>query len=266
MDGQGLPSNGLSQRRKLVKKHPASPSAFALDCGYDARSIDSRRSSQSLWPPPRGRSSPSNASNNSSSPTYAQWSSNASPVSPQAGYYAASSVGTTNNPSANSAPANPPNRFADLPLRRLSLKASDDLLGAPFDGAAILSQFEVSGLANPRASLQRPDPPPPLKPAADPKLVSPAPRSAPVFSRMDASDSEKVQIARMPESQVASPKRFSDESKDPKPGILRKKSGLSAIVNSLVGSQKKPVISAPENPVHVTHVGYDSSTGQFTVR
>ncbi|KAF4504837.1 hypothetical protein G6O67_008237 [Ophiocordyceps sinensis] len=264
MDGQGLPSNGLSQRRKLVKKHPASASpSSAFDCGFDARSIDSRHSSQSLWPPPRGRSSYSNASNNSSSSPYAQWSSNASPVSPQAGDYATSSVGTTNNPSAYSALANPPSHLADIHLHRLSLKASDDLLGAPFDGAAILSQFEASSLASPRAS-QRPDAPPPPKPAIASQLASQVPRSATAFRSMDTSDSERMQTARVAESQVTSPKRFSDESKEPKPGILRKKSGLSAIVNSLVGSQKKPVISAPENPVHVTHVGYDSSTGQFT--
>ncbi len=47
--------------------------------------------------------------------------------------------------------------------------------------------------------------------------------------------------------------------------VLRKKSGFSGFMNSLVGSPKKPLISAPENPVHVTHVGYDSTTGQFTV-
>lgn len=82
---------------------------------------------------------------------------------------------------------------------------------------------------------------------------------------MDPSIVEKVQGGRVPDSQVTSPKRYSDEGKDAKPGVLRKKSGFSAIVNSLVGSQKKPVISAPENPVHVTHVGYDSATGQFTV-
>jgi len=60
------------------------------------------------------------------------------------------------------------------------------------------------------------------------------------------------------------PKRYSDDGKDLKPAVLRKKSGFSGFMNSLVGSPKKPVISAPENPVHVTHVGYDSSTGQFT--
>jgi p21-activated kinase 1 len=62
-------------------------------------------------------------------------------------------------------------------------------------------------------------------------------------------------------------KRYSDETKESKiPSMLRKKSGFSGFMNSLVGSPKKPLISAPVDPVHVTHVGYDSSTGQFTVR
>ncbi|KAG4221794.1 Serine/threonine-protein kinase, partial [Phytophthora cactorum] len=77
--------------------------------------------------------------------------------------------------------------------------------------------------------------------------------------------SEKSHGARVNENPVVPPKRYSDESKDLKgPGVLRKKSGFSGLMSTLVGSPKKPVISAPENPVHVTHVGYDSSTGQFT--
>lgn len=77
--------------------------------------------------------------------------------------------------------------------------------------------------------------------------------------------SEKSQGSRPNDSPLAGPKRYSDDSgKDTKPGVLRKKSGFSGLVSTLVGSQKKPVISAPENPVHVTHVGYDSNTGQFT--
>lgn len=50
----------------------------------------------------------------------------------------------------------------------------------------------------------------------------------------------------------------------PKTGS-RKKSGFSSFVNNLVGGPKKPVISAPANPVHVTHVGYDAENGQFEV-
>lgn len=77
---------------------------------------------------------------------------------------------------------------------------------------------------------------------------------------------EKSQGAKVSENQLNGPKRFSDEAKEPKmPSVLRKKSGFTGFMTSLVGSPKKPTISAPENPVHVTHVGYDSSTGQFTV-
>lgn len=62
-------------------------------------------------------------------------------------------------------------------------------------------------------------------------------------------------------------KRFSDETKESgkSGGVLRKKGGLSGFIDKVVGSQKRPSISAPENPVHVTHVGFDSDTGQFTV-
>ncbi|KAH6647318.1 hypothetical protein BKA67DRAFT_577135 [Truncatella angustata] len=75
--------------------------------------------------------------------------------------------------------------------------------------------------------------------------------------------SEKAQQGA--QSQLNGPKRYSDETKEPRAGVLRKKSGFSGLMSTLVGSPKKPIISAPENPVHVTHVGYDSSTGQFTV-
>ncbi|KAF2173034.1 hypothetical protein M409DRAFT_62665 [Zasmidium cellare ATCC 36951] len=57
--------------------------------------------------------------------------------------------------------------------------------------------------------------------------------------------------------------RYSDESgKEGK--FLKKKSGFSSIFSNLVGTPRKPTISAPENPVHVTHVGYDQETGEFT--
>lgn len=46
----------------------------------------------------------------------------------------------------------------------------------------------------------------------------------------------------------------------------RRKNTFSSIMNSVLGSPRSIKISAPENPVHVTHVGYDNQTGQFTVR
>lgn len=63
---------------------------------------------------------------------------------------------------------------------------------------------------------------------------------------------------------TASPKpRLSDEGNAA--GVrARKKSGFSKLVTSMLGSPK-PTISAPMNPVHITRVGYDHQTGQFTV-
>ncbi|KAJ6437762.1 Alginate lyase [Purpureocillium lavendulum] len=298
MDGQSLPFNGTSQRRRLVKKPPPSSSSAAAassssssnhhhhhhhayarsSSGFDAQSIDSQRSSQSLRRAPSAppvRSSASNTSNNSSSPRHppaaAQWSSNPSPILQQ-GDFATTSSSTVTSPfgtSAAAAATTPlayrPNRLSD-PHLRLSQQPSDDFIGAPFDGAAILSRIEATKISSPRSSFQRPPnaPPPLVKAGTDFRIKSPALRSSVSFSNMDPSITEKVQGGRVPEGQVTSPKRYSDEGKDAKPGVLRKKSGFSAIVNSIVGSQKKPVISAPENPVHVTHVGYDSATGQFT--
>jgi len=71
--------------------------------------------------------------------------------------------------------------------------------------------------------------------------------------------------ARGGDSGARSPRqRYSDEARET--NKLKKKSGFSSFMNNLVGTPRKPTISAPENPVHVTHVGYDQQTGEFTVR
>lgn len=65
---------------------------------------------------------------------------------------------------------------------------------------------------------------------------------------------------------TTSPKRYSDDGGGKPAGPLRKKSGFSSFMNSMLGSPRSIKISAPENPVHMIHVGYDNVTGQFTVR
>lgn len=55
--------------------------------------------------------------------------------------------------------------------------------------------------------------------------------------------------------------RYSDEIKHSK-----KKNGLSGFMAGLMKSSSRPAISAPANPLHVVHVGVDSTTGEFTVR
>ncbi|KAF2227467.1 kinase-like domain-containing protein [Elsinoe ampelina] len=59
--------------------------------------------------------------------------------------------------------------------------------------------------------------------------------------------------------------RYSDEANGNGPiRAFRKKSGFGSLMSSLVGSPRRPPISAPENPVHVTHVGFNNATGEFT--
>lgn len=54
--------------------------------------------------------------------------------------------------------------------------------------------------------------------------------------------------------------RYSDEIK------IKKKNGLGSFMAGLMKSNSRPAISAPANPLHVVHVGVDSTTGEFTVR
>lgn len=95
--------------------------------------------------------------------------------------------------------------------------------------------------------------------------MSPPLRQSASFSAGDRMN-EKAP-PRVSENQLITPKRYSDEStKELKPGVIRKQSGLKSIFGSMgLMSPRGPKISAPENPVHVTHVGYDNQTGQFTV-
>lgn len=64
-----------------------------------------------------------------------------------------------------------------------------------------------------------------------------------------------------------SPSRVPDEHNMLKSSnSVRKKTGFSSFMNSMLGSPKRVEISSPSNPVHVTHVGFNFVTGEFTVR
>lgn len=168
---------------------------------------------------------------------------------------------------------------SDSPLDGTLLTRHDDFVGAPFDGDAILNRIDAANktptfppthASHPNYTSRAPQQqPPPLhaslahRPTGALPLRHTASFSVPKTPTMN----EKMQGARVTEGSFSSVKRYSDDSnKEPKnPGVLRKKSGFSGMMASFgVGPTKKPVISAPENPVHVTHVGYDSATGQFT--
>ncbi|KAK9425882.1 putative non-specific serine/threonine protein kinase [Seiridium unicorne] len=275
------------------------------DGRFDAQasSLHSKRSSTSLKrapsaPPQRQRTTPTHsisASNNSSPrhlPTAKSSSSNQPSPILATGEFLPSTFSPHHHPAARNFPASPyvgpgeayagayhassgttgiartqDHRLSDPHQghRPLSSKTSEELVGAPFDGTSILNHFEATkaqGYHNPNSFSSRRPAPPPLAHAQ----TSPILRQSASFttdSPAVMSLAEKAQQAGP--SQSNGPKRYSDETKEPKaPGVLRKKSGFSGLMSTLVGSPKKPIISAPENPVHVTHVGYDSSTGQFT--
>ncbi|KAL1960357.1 hypothetical protein VTO42DRAFT_8317 [Malbranchea cinnamomea] len=136
---------------------------------------------------------------------------------------------------------------------------SDELIGAPFDARGMLNALEATREEEPQSSQR-----PPLvqnnNTSSDLAIV-PNSRQSGSFAtnnpRMDPTPPAGGGEA-MPTS-----KRYSDDGNGSRFGF-RKKTGLSSLMNSMLGSPRSIKISAPENPVHVTHVGYDNTTGQFT--
>lgn len=146
---------------------------------------------------------------------------------------------------------------------RLTLtdQSSQELIGAPFDGFGILSHIDSTKATGYQNSLRRPAPPATAHTAAI--GMNPPLRQSSSFSSSDKM-AEKT-ASRSSDGNSTGGKRYSDEPKDPKAGMGRKKSGFSGMMSNILGTPRAPKISAPENPVHVTHVGYDNQTGQFTV-
>ncbi|KAK4043131.1 hypothetical protein C8A01DRAFT_13295 [Parachaetomium inaequale] len=291
-------------RRRLTKKPPShhgpSSSRYSAtsDGRVDAQSLGSKRSSASLRRAPSApggiRTPALNASDfsprfpaaHSPAFTLASSRSHTSPTLPDGTPAALSASSHSHYRSLQArADAQQPRSVPADVLQPLSSKTSDELIGAPFDGTAILDRIAATkspvqsdshehhdnnNTYHPGHGTQTPPRLTPLQP----------PRAAPGTRTMGHSPPAFRQSATFPagdlpilSEKAGAPKadgaglhkRYSDETKESKiPSMLRKKSGFSGFMNSLVGSPKKPLISAPENPVHVTHVGYDSSTGQFT--
>lgn len=147
---------------------------------------------------------------------------------------------------------------------RLSLndRSSDELIGAPFDARGMLNALEET--ISPSQNLAR-------RPPLQSPHTSPDPRGIQTLRQSQSFTALPPRMDTTPqrvEERTSNSKRYSDESNGTKSGWTgrSKKSSFSSFVNSVLGSPKSSIkISAPENPVHVTHVGYDNQTGQFTV-
>ncbi|RVX75628.1 hypothetical protein B0A52_00981 [Exophiala mesophila] len=146
-------------------------------------------------------------------------------------------------------------------------QASDDpkaLIGAPFDASGLLLTFQNSGSSG---SAQHANEDPLISPSTQPHPESDS-RYHPLRNSQTIGTGGLAMTEvtpPKPENGVLSPKRMSGDGQVSKPsGPLRKKSGFSSFVNNMLGSPRTIKISAPENPMHMIHVGYDNQTGQFT--
>ena len=154
------------------------------------------------------------------------------------------------------------NRY-QYPSRQSFDEKTPDEFNAHPGTLSTLDSTKASGYQN---SLRRPGPPPLSYTTPNAKMMSPSLRQSASFSLGDRSTNPTT-TPDADSVSVSSSKRYSDEAgKSATP--WKKKSGISSFIGSVLGSPRSNgvKISAPENPVHVTHVGYDNETGQFTVR
>ena len=248
------PYNPGKKRRATLTKNPP-PSALA-----NRPSLRKPRSSNSLKRNPSAPYPRSEAASQSARDIRQRTGSNAY----------GSSTSSLERPSASDSPtAASINNFHStnafyFPTRPATADARpNDLIGAPFDASGILSSIQSTSNGPTSAPNPRFDPPPLMHANTSPHLgmiqqpsAQPIPPGGQPMTEVTPPRSENGTL---------SPKRFSGEAQYTKPTALRKKSGFSSFVNSMLGSPRTIKISAPENPMHMIHVGYDNVTGQFTV-
>jgi p21-activated kinase 1 len=243
------PSLRKPQSNTSLQRHPSAPV-------YPRNHTPTSHSSRDLHQ--RTKSS----AYGSSSSSLEQASSGPSPASNSANYGVSSTPAplyTSENPQIT-APAPGSN---DRPT-------TDNLIGTPFDARGLLSSLDPSlngssGYASSQtAASRRPELPPLNHTHTSPELRSHQVRQSQSFNH----GAHGVMETTPPRSDndTVSPKRYSDDASGKQTGPHRKKGGFSSFMNSMLGSPRTIKISAPENPVHMIHVGYDNVTGQFTVR
>ena len=176
-----------------------------------------------------------------------------------------SSLERSPNPAGSQfAPATQPESYNNR--QRYSARQSfDDPVPDPHPG--VLSSLDSTKASGYQNSLRRPGPPPLSHTTPNATMMSPTMRHSSSFSIGDRSINTTPSDS---DSSFSRSKRYSgDEANGGKNSASwKKKSGISSFIGSVLGSPRSnsAKISAPENPVHVTHVGYDNNTGQFTVR
>ncbi|KKZ60232.1 p21-activated kinase 1 [[Emmonsia] crescens] len=270
MDQANAPS--LKQQRRpstKLHKHPhqLSSSSWSLRKQSSTTSLQ-RHPSAPVYPRSHAGSNrehfrtKSNAFGSSSSSSLDQHSARQSPVlntAPTSDF----SVSASNTSAQPRAQYNPRLSFTD--------RSSDDLSGNPFDARTMLNALDSSKPVGQTQSSNRPPLLHSYNTSPDPRSAKPALRQSASFTSTPQSMDPSSPPLAEDGANTPSSKRYSDESGSgggsgggSRLSLSRRKTGFSNFMNSMLGSPRNIKISAPENPVHVTHVGYDNETGQFT--
>jgi p21-activated kinase 1 len=142
-------------------------------------------------------------------------------------------------------------------------------VGAPFNATAVEQALYASGGSSGGAAGTRRPSPPQHSYTYSPDY-QPAKFKAPTL-RQSASFTALARKMETPPSGTKSPRsnRYSDEGDGAKKRLSgggKKKGAFSSFMSNLVSSPRRPTISTPTNPMHVTHVSIDNETGEYTVR
>jgi p21-activated kinase 1 len=147
-------------------------------------------------------------------------------------------------------------------------RPTPELVGQPFDAAAIYKNIHDTTTKH-----FPPRPPPPQHTHTAPvKSKSPRLRQSASFTALARTTMETITPPRSDGGSKSPRQRYSDEAdaaqknKNRKSDGGKKKGTFSSFMNSMLGSPRRPTISTPTNPMHVTHVSIDNQTGEFTVR
>ncbi|RYN90404.1 Serine/threonine-protein kinase ste20 [Alternaria tenuissima] len=224
--------------------------------------MESSSSSSSKRLTKRERNAPPIAYLNKSS-TLKRAPSAASYFNPNLGGTSASSLspgGSTairRSPSLKPTPHHP---YVDYPQSQVA-HLPPASVGSPFSLNAVQEALNASSSASPNSSGPR-------RPAGPQHSYTDQPSNNRYLRQSRSFNNKMDTTTTPPTTQSNKTNRYSDGSGDAAKkrlsGGAKKKGTFSNFMSSMLGSPRRPTISTPTNPMHVTHVSIDNHTGEYT--
>ena len=101
------------------------------------------------------------------------------------------------------------------------------------------------------------------RPSAYSPVTDPSPRSSLNYDYALSTPSDDILTKPYGDSQPSATMEISKADKAPT-GTVKGKKGVRGFMTDFLNSNKRPEISTPHDPVHLTHVDFNPSTGGFT--